>query len=1288
MLFLIFVVAKYIPIRIIASTMEVILKRKHAYRYAMKKGFALISSLMIMMLLMLVALAMLSLSSTSTRTTSAGSDLAKAKDNARMALMLAIGKLQTYTGKDTRITAPANILDADAPALTGVWKSWEGTNHDSDGRPIRPDYTVKTKSESASGRFLTWLVSGAQTGQEPLSPAPTDLVSSVATVNTIPLLSSGTLGTTEDTDGNVVDNPGQVHVTRQLVNDEGNVTTGSYAWWVSPENQKVRISHPYAPRSNDVAGWTEMGQSHSSPNPEVFGLNATLADLESHTPDSANAKPTRKAITLNSTELIAASNSANPQQSFHDISTSSIGLLTNSATGGWRKDLSILTEKWDEIYASYPSGLLPLFRYAPVDGSTSTSLVPKPTEPTASPDMRNMPAITAATPGQSNLYPWSNYSVILPGNTTIQPMTYQAASASWQSVVSFATSYKNFSVNSGVVESPVAWDVMTGKLVGWQSSGIAKVKNLYNYKHVQRLHPQIARFQTLIYAKAVPRTPAANPPRYDLKLMFVPIITLWNPYNIGLTIDALTGVNEELLVSWRRSMPINLAVVGQLSYPDGPDSVPNSKFRYLTPGNLQYVDVPGNWGGNSLDHKLAANIAKGYTSGSYLDIRAFGASFPPGKLTFKQGEAKVFSPRLPGHIHWSGSIRLGEGFNQNNILGFEFGVSNNRLASEAWWLLMKNDRLTQPFKGRSPGMGFDMTFGTSSGAYYQSHPSHLGVQKPYHHTSALAPEDAGSVYWPPVDVDEVGYSIGALADGPWVPIFSMSMGPRMTIGTAPGTNQSRPTRGVIQSSPLASVSMVDPVNGNSLAHPANGTFDITYNSMPANSSLTPNLSTSEGFIATGYQSGDGLSRLIMADIPLRPMASLIELQGWNPRGNNPYPPFQLNLIGNSDATPLIPKDDIVPATLSPADPEFNLMHDDAYCANHLLFDDWFVSSIAPQYVNLGGSIDKTIETVYEDFLEGDYILSNRAYRAISEDQKLSASNSSTRVGEIINSPNGDGWLKIASRLEVEGMFNINSTSVDAWRAILGHAKSREEIALYGAAGMTSTTASNAHPVTRGAIASDVEAGSGANLSAIFDNASEFTGFRSLTDAQIDDLAEKIVDQVRLRGPFLSLSEFVNRQLSSNDDLAMAGAIQTAINNLDADPMAILRAQANNLSADTMPAADAKVVGADYAYPEASEGSSAYGAPGWIRQADILRPIAPIISARDDTFTIRAYGEFIDANGNVTARAWCEATVTRTRNFCDPADVPDLIDPPSAPANIAHGRKYEIIAFRWVNEDEV
>ena len=114
----------------------------------------------------------------------------------------------------------------------------------------------------------------------------------------------------------------------------------------------------------------------------------------------------------------------------------------------------------------------------------------------------------------------------------------------------------------------------------------------------------------------------------------------------------------------------------------------------------------------------------------------------------------------------------------------------------------------------------------------------------------------------------------------------------------------------------------------------------------------------------------------------------------------------------------------------------------------------------------------------------------------------------------------------------------------------------------------------------------------------------------------------------------------------------------------------------------------KLTGINYEFAKAAEGSSAYGTPGWIRQADILRPIAPILTVRDDTFTIRAYGDSLDKNGKVVAQAWCEAIVKRTREFCDQSDAADSIDPPTNPRNITFGRKFELISFRWLNSDEV
>ena len=1249
--------------------------------YNTDRGFALIATILLMVLLAVITVGTLSLSSVSIRSSSQSTAQQEAQANARMALMVAIGELQRHTGADTRVTASANIVDKKNPEVLGVWKSWEGTDHDpatgqAPGRPIAPSYGTKvvTAAPSGTGRFVNWLVSSAATKTSPdIKDAP-NLIQTSASTNTIPLLADGSL---QESDTR------QVHVVPTELDDNGDdVKDGRFAWWVSGENQKALLAQPYKPRTEDVSALVEMGQSHSISDPTVFGLPALINDPELHNPSLAPAKSGRKAISRQTMDLIGTDNSIEPQKKFHDLSSYSVGLLTNTATGGWRKDLSILTERWDAIYSSYPGLKLPLFRYTPVAGSTS--LAPKPVKPAANVLPTNTVAVTAATPPQSNLYPWSNYSTIIgpPANPPALPNTYHAASASWESLKNFATAYKNFSASSGSLTSPMVWD----KISNLASN--LPVEKIYNYKHTQRLYPQIARFQFIVYANAFESPLGQNPKRYQMRFKLVPFFTLWNPYNVTLDHTIIggtqgfgdgSGKHENFLgLGWKRSPPGAMAVVSKTTYPN-PSLVPNSQYRLFTPGNFQVLDRSGN-NVNPYDWQLTGTP---YTQ-RWVDKRTFGCWLPAGKFTFKPGEVKIFSPEWSDLAYgFSGVLRLREGYDPVSIVGSDFNGSGNLTASQSFWFLLKTNRLTQPYLYRAPGHGFSLSFGLGSSHFGAGSTMPSGPGDEYHNITAIANVNQSNVYWPPTEVDEVGYTVGELV-GVWVPIFSSSFGPRISIGTGTGTEQMRATKGVVQNNALASMSISDPASGTPRDHPVNNTFDFAYHSMSIGSTITPNLSTSKGFIGTGYQSGDGLSRLIMAEIPLRPMASLVELQGWNPRGNNPYPPFQMNLIGNSDATPLIPSNQITPATLAPNSVSTNLMHDDAYCANHLLFDDWFVSSIAPQA--FGNNVSKDISMAYREYLKGESLLTNRTYRPITADSKLTDTEATTRIAQIISSH--DGWLKSASRFEVEGMFNVNTTSVEAWKALLGRAKSLSKVAMHGANEFASENISNKHVVTRGPIASDVEAGTGAGFGGQFANASEYAGFRSLTDDQINDLAAKVVEQVRLRGPFLSLSEFVNRQLSSNEDLALAGAIQTAINLLTVDPMKKLRDPANSLSDNTMATNDPKLSGVNYEFKKAAEGSSAYGAPGWIRQADILRPIAPILSVRDDTFTIRAYGDSLDKNGKVLARAWCEATVKRTREFSDQGDAADSIEPPTIPRNITFGRRYEIISFRWLNSDEV
>lgn len=194
---------------------------------------------------------------------------------------------------------------------------------------------------------------------------------------------------------------------------------------------------------------------------------------------------------------------------------------------------------------------------------------------------------------------------------------------------------------------------------------------------------------------------------------------------------------------------------------------------------------------------------------------------------------------------------------------------------------------------------------------------------------------------------------------------------------------------------------------------------------------------------------------------------------------------------------------------------------------------------------------------------------------------------------------------------------------------------------------------------------------------------QWLGSRVLTEDQIDDLAEAIVRQVKLRGPFLSMSEFINRRLDANKrELAVKGALQAAIDDPAVSINADFREGVRSFSAD-------EIADQNPAFPEALEGPVAYGSPAYVDQADILRNLAEQLTPRGDTFVIRTYGDSLDANGNVLARAWCEAVLQRVPEYVDDTDENHLktSDLQSA-SNKKYGRKIQIISFRWLKADEV
>ena len=117
-----------------------------------KQGFSLIVTVAMLVVLTVVAVGLLSLSTISIKSTAITSAEERARANARMALMMAIDRLQAQMGPDQRISANAAILSDSAvanPQWMGVWTSWRaGQGHAPGGGFV--DGNVDALSEHAS----------------------------------------------------------------------------------------------------------------------------------------------------------------------------------------------------------------------------------------------------------------------------------------------------------------------------------------------------------------------------------------------------------------------------------------------------------------------------------------------------------------------------------------------------------------------------------------------------------------------------------------------------------------------------------------------------------------------------------------------------------------------------------------------------------------------------------------------------------------------------------------------------------------------------------------------------------------------------------------------------------------------------------------------------------------------------------------------------------------------------------------------------------------------------------
>ncbi|MGJ8653597.1 MAG: hypothetical protein ACSHX8_10025 [Opitutaceae bacterium] len=485
--------------------------------------------------------------------------------------------------------------------------------------------------------------------------------------------------------------------------------------------------------------------------------------------------------------------------------------------------------------------------------------------------------------------------------------------------------------------------------------------------------------------------------------------------------------------------------------------------------------------------------------------------------------------------------------------------------------------------------------------------------------------------------------------------------------------------------------------------PEDGVFDQTF---------APQMTVDNaGFFFSGNSIDEGTQYGTQLEVPVTPLQSIASLQHANIAASG-YLPQVSHAIGNSWAHPLIKSDE----ALTNGD-NYNYF-DHTYLGNTQLWDSYYFSTMADQRSALDSTGEDYGTTVSSFIRDGDALPNPTFKRHIP-----AGKDTATVTTELVNgsSVQQDAYLKAAAYQLQEGTFNINSTSVEAWKAILATNNIANSIIQHpfyhnpesdpndpdGRLSFTPNPTDLTVIYSRFRIPNynqSFEESEGQDSSGGLLPSEEayaiWQGYRQLDETTIDQLANDIVDQIRYRGPFLSLAEFINRRLDSESDpRSQRGAIDAAITASTINDQVIDAAGVDTSLSFSSVQLEDHITDNDFGMisnETAIEGNTSRGVPAYLTQADILQQIGSRLSARSDTFVIRAYGEVLDPfSGKVSASSLCEAVVQRIPDYVDSSQEPYHDDDVTTPepdnltdANERFGRKFKIVQLNWLDPSDV
>jgi hypothetical protein len=994
--------------------------------------------------------------------------------------------------------------------------------------------------------------------------------------------------------------------------------TGSFAWHVSDESVKARIN-----TYRDTGGAGTLSEKRAllaGHRPDVAVMESSkhskLDFLPNDVMDYSKAvASTGKIVSLNQAELF--DNKPTIKNFRNDVTPYSLGLLTNVREGGLKQDLTSLFE-----LANLPAAFNTkrLYETNVYSGGAAVSGVSDP--------------YWSALAGYYNCYK----DLLTP---EVNPTLYRVPPES----VTLATTVpqpKQFSC------APV----------------IAKVDLLFSF---------------LVRDKHGPWKDPTPPADYMGHLLYTPIFTLHNPYNVSLQFD-------------RMKIGVADVPVGFTFYRNGVAQnslTPLSNLFVGTGGKKEFWMELANWSSPT-------------------------AASPTGSITMKPGQTMVFAPYINASEPFTDAGSSYFDF-ENNKTGTEAaplhakkGFSGANIGFDVDWLkgsvfyLNKADTVAIEFKTIVPpgGTAFKVKATLTS----------KGITKPcgglsftYYTQSVLNKFFPDLLRFPKTGTgptaesmhDGNGLAAGAVSKQKSFALFSAYA--RTSNGGVDGTGSRTVVAGSKTPFPDGRLA------GNPFLHnnPSRVVVNTDLNKeKPGAQSHELNLialngSTDDAFsIASDFRTnslhnykqvaGKSIKSGSYLEIPSGPLQAIADFRRSNALAS-PYLPSFVQPVGNSYASPLLGTDTVVQTGVT----SYPLL-DHSVLANHALYDRTYFSTFA----GLG-------TTAASDGFAA-FVTNNKPLRSQLFQPYLPTGRTVNNVKDELFASDGrptPSAYKLAAQYQmVKGPFNVNSTRVQAWKAMLSSMSHTNLMTLWTKSGLLASTPSDSAPIPAMTLHNGAATDGSFAVTNIDDQAcNEWNGYREFSNSDIEKLASEIVKQVRLRGPFLSMSEFVNRRIGPSSDLTRSGAIQNAIDDSKVND-SVYATQVRVTENDVK---DINTYG--FKTPIAATGNPAAGAPGWLSQADILKILEPAATVRSDTFVIRTCGEATDSGGTVIARAYAEAVLQRVPEYVNPSDPPAALVPnpnaptvaadPLAPAiaapeNIAFGRRFQMISFKWLASNEI